>query len=566
MPPDTKTRPLPPVRPSASHETPPPLVTDLRAMWGKRRPKSRRNPAVNRLKLPKSPPKRRGPQTFDFSLLSTPIETTASRLRSNAVEFEAAKKGATGVEDREKLVDLALRGLALARLVDATSDGKVVGPADPVAEAHCRASEAYLLTGHTTQSMKHAFEGLGRARKAGVEPGWRIPLTMGRGFMKAGNLAKAHGMFKDAQRLVRLQLGDDDIQQCEVLCEMAENFWRNNRRNESINTLCEVWSLQEAKFGADAPELIPTYLLLGQAYTKKGETERAKEQLERAIRIADAAGSTQTCGYAQALVLLGTCYSVGHDDGKDAESERELLKSLEHLKRASKIYEDLLGENCKEAVDAHRDMATTLVALERFGDSVQCMQKVLAGMTERFGPYSYEVAITWKRLGEMLALDEKTSEARMHLKKSVQTFSALSTTKYAHLINSIKSTLYRLQDASGASEWLHSVQSPTSADAKGSPKAADMKSPPAAATATSGGSDGPAAKNGTSERKKQGEKKGKGKTKSEPSPHADNRHHSEKDLQFEVNLEDSDEDGAGGGGLSKNSGDEGGDGEYDGDW
>lgn len=395
------------------------------------------------------PTQNQPPSRFDFSLVGANLVSTESILQQCVQRYDKAKEDSVEHQD---LMAIAIKSLALSRL--AYSEDRE----DPVTEAHCRISEAYLLGGMNTQAMQHAYEAMNRSKVTNAPISYKVLLCLGRAYMASGDNSRAKDIFSETLKVVRTKMGEQSIEQCAILCEIAEVLWRQDKHSESIDTLGDVWMLQEAKFGSDAPELLPTYLLLGQAYSKMKDFKSAQEQLERAFRIAESKKMTETKSYAKACVLFATCCfdpdsKIHVNDEKETENEKKegkeggAIRALKYYVKAVTIYEQIFGKHSQEVIGIYRNMTAIYIGLENFAEGVKCMSAVLEGMQSRFGPSSLEVAVALKRIGEMLTLDNRITEAKTYLKKALETLSVLPAKRHSSLMSSIRATLVTLKSS-----------------------------------------------------------------------------------------------------------------------
>jgi len=412
---------------------------------------------MKKLKLPLTRKPKKLSVQFDFSSVGKNLLTTEKVLEDRVKEYERLKEEC---RQPQQMLDLALKTLALAQLV-----AEDMG-ADIITDAHCRVSESYLLGGMHTQAMQHAFEGITRAKHSKRDPPPKVLMCLGRAYMASGNIRRAHELFGEALLAVREHHGPEAIDQCEVLCEMAEAYWREEKQNKSIDTLIDVWTLQEAKFGSNAPELIPTYLHLGQAYCKRNEYDRASDHLLRAVRISresghEEEGLTKTKSYAQACVLLASCYSYDQQsdrnfNGENNDDEDNMItgkpdynRAIEYLQSGLDTYKDLYGPQCKESMKIMKEMAQIYLTMNRYSKAAECMEGVLQSVVKRHGAQSIEAGVTMKRIGEMYMIDNRIQEAKAMLKRALSVYNAMGNHDQRNqaTIASLKDTLGRIKIA-----------------------------------------------------------------------------------------------------------------------
>jgi len=411
------------------------------------------------------PTKKKFSVQFDLFSVGKNLLTTEKVLEERIKEYVRIKE-----ESREPfaMLELALKTLSLARLV-ANDVGEEI-----IMDAHCRVSEAYLLGGMNTQAMQHAYEAVSKAKHMKREPSHKVLMCLGRAFMATGNLKRAHDLFNEALLHLKAKYGPESVQQCGVLCEIAEAYWRENKQTESIDTLVDVWTIQDANFGSEAPELIPTYLHLGQAYCKRTEYDRALDHLLRALRISDEKGLTKTKMYAQTCVLISSCYSYdpkASDESKlrQLEGAEDVVdpdygRALEYLQKGLDVYNELYGTDCKESAKILKEMAQLYLTINDYKNAAACMKGVLAAVIRRHGSESLEAAITTKRIGEMYMIDNQVQAARLMLKRSLEIFVNLGAGgRHNAMVQSIKVTLERIKLAIRANVWMKDHKKPEEA-------------------------------------------------------------------------------------------------------
>ncbi|GAB5366254.1 hypothetical protein AAMO2058_001128600 [Amorphochlora amoebiformis] len=384
---------------------------------------------------------------------------TTERLITQRTELHDKMK--EGNAKPSAIVRSSIELLALSRLVAKEQNPLIIF------EAHCRASDAYLIAKKYSQASQHAIEAIGVAKDNGFEVPPEAFICLGRSYFASKDYEKGKDIFEEAICTLQDMFGKDCVEQCEALTGIADILWKQRKYDISIDTLADVLRIQESSHGTRGKELVPTYVTLGEKYLSRRDHQNALEFFLRAIEISQEHEIDNTKSYAKLCISAAWGYArwcmprKGEKVIKAPKMERERTSELTDIKsritermesafhffqKGLLVYRTLLGSRCSEAMRILEDMATIYIHFEDYPAALGCLGEVLEAVRHKNGPCCQEAAVLLKRIGDLLILDNNKDTARNALNQSLRTFGYLGgENRYSALMSAIKKTLKTIQ-------------------------------------------------------------------------------------------------------------------------
>jgi serine/threonine protein kinase/TolA-binding protein len=188
---------------------------------------------------------------------------------------------------------------------------------------------------------------------------------LGRAVMGLGRLGEAGILLRESRDIVRETDGPSSYNASAIGKYLAETLWKTGRLDEAESMLRELagaGSLPESD-----PLVIECVAELGIVLKNEGRLEEASTDLERAVRLQEAATGPED---RETLHYLGELASLRISQGKPAEAEAILRRIWEAKKR-------MLGEDRPDTVTALNNLAVAIARQGRLDEACTLWREVL---------------------------------------------------------------------------------------------------------------------------------------------------------------------------------------------
>jgi CHAT domain-containing protein len=233
-------------------------------------------------------------------------------------------------------------------------------------ETLSRLAEVSLGLGEYGKSLEYGVRAMrGRIARFGVQS-----VEVGENYLLLANLERALGdaprALEFAKKTVRILMLDpqpeDDLGMAVVLEALARTQAANNVPKAALETMRLAFAARLGQHPANAPELVPAYLTLGDVLMRGAQPAKALEQYQKAKRVLEA--HDQTLGQEMASALNGIGQALSglkrvHEALQPLEvavSLREALLGPDHLETATVTHNlgvaNLLVGNVRAAIEA----------------------------------------------------------------------------------------------------------------------------------------------------------------------------------------------------------------------
>jgi CHAT domain-containing protein len=243
-------------------------------------------------------------------------------------------------------------------------------------ETLSRLAEVSLGLGEYGKALEYGVRAMrGRTDRFGVQSS-----EVAENYLLLSNLERALGdsrrALEFAKKTVRIRSAQmqstdpqraDDLGMAVALEALARSQAANNDSKTALETMRLAFAARLKQYAANAPELVPTYLSLGDVLMRGSQPARALEQYQKAKRVLEA--HDQTLGSAMASAMNGIGQALAglkraHEALQPLEvavSLREALLGPDHLETASVQHNlgaaNLLVGNVRAAIEAFTQSA-----------------------------------------------------------------------------------------------------------------------------------------------------------------------------------------------------------------
>jgi CHAT domain-containing protein len=244
-------------------------------------------------------------------------------------------------------------------------------------ETLSRLAEVSLGLGEYGKSLEYGVRAMrGRTARFGVQS-----VEVGENYLLLANLERALGdaprALEFAKKTVRIRTLDlqpeDDLSLAVSFEALARTQAANNAPKAALETVRLAFAARLGQYAANAPELVPAYLTLGDVLMRGAQPAKALEQYQKAKRVLEA--HDQTLGQEMASALNGI--------GQALSGLKRAHQALQPLEVAVALREALLGpDHLETATVTHNLGAANLLvgnvraAIEAFTRSSQAFLNI----------------------------------------------------------------------------------------------------------------------------------------------------------------------------------------------
>jgi CHAT domain-containing protein len=310
-------------------------------------------------------------------LIALALSVTSLWLPTNAQNRDAAVSGTQSWQslDSEARIRLeagnARAAATLWTRVLALQERALESDAPELLETLSRLAEVSLGLGEYGKSLEYGVRAMrGRTVRFGVQS-----IEVGENYLLLANLERALGdvprALEFAKKAVRIRAAQmkssdsqpvDDLRLAVALEALARTQAANKMPKAALETMRLAFAARLGQYAANAPELVPAYLTLGDVLMRGAQPAKALEQYQKAKRVLEAHDQTLGQEMASALNGIGQAFSGlkrAHQALQPLEvavALREALLGPDHLETATVTHNlgaaNLLVGNVRAAIEA----------------------------------------------------------------------------------------------------------------------------------------------------------------------------------------------------------------------